>query len=242
MTLVPASSEILVSRADDVVRLTLNRPGRGNSLTPGLLDTLSQALDDTAGTARAVVLSGTGPCFSSGGDVAAIRGHDTSAEDLHAYSDALVGGLNRVLLQLRTLPCPVIAAVNGPVTGGSLGLMLAADLSLMARTAFIQPYYAKMGFAPDQALEMGLIDQLAEPENFEQALTDMLTRLEPHDASVIVTSRRLLDAQAGPDGLADRLDAERRAFLIQVARPETRARMDHFLRVSPKSAAVEVHP
>ncbi|WP_417478512.1 enoyl-CoA hydratase/isomerase family protein [Maricaulis sp.] len=271
MTLVHASSEILVSRADDVVRLTLNRPGRGNSLTPGLLDTLSQALDDTAGTARAVVLSGTGPCFSSGGDVAAIRGHDTSAEDLHAYSDALVGGLNRVLLQLRALPCPVIAAVNGPVTGGSLGLMLAADLSLMARTAFIQPYYAKMGFAPDggwtallpdrigrartahwlaldqrvsadQALEMGLIDQLAEPENFEQALTDMLTRLEPHDASVIVTSRRLLDAQAGPDGLADRLDAERQAFLIQVARPETRARMDRFLRISPKSAAVEVHP
>ncbi|WP_417484526.1 enoyl-CoA hydratase/isomerase family protein [Maricaulis salignorans] len=265
-----AQSGILVSHTDGVARLTLNRPGRGNSLTPGLLDALSQALKDAAGTARAVVLSGTGSCFSSGGDVAAIREHNTSAEDLQTYSDALVGGLNRVLLQLRALPCPVIAAVNGPVTGGSLGLVLAADLSLMVRTAFIQPYYAQMGFAPDggwtallpdrigrartarwlaldqrvsadEALEMGLIDQLAEPAGFDQALTDMLARLEAHDASVIATSRQLLDAQAGPGGLAGRLDAERQAFLIQVARPQTRVRMDRFLGGSSKPAEVEAH-
>ena len=262
MTGSAAHSEILVARTDGVVRLTLNRPGRGNSLTTSLLDSLSQTLHAEAATARAVVLTGTAPCFSTGGDVTAIREHASSAESLQAYSDALVGGLNRVLLQLRALPCPVIAAVNGPVTGGSLGLML--------RTAFIQPYYAQMGFAPDggwtallpdrigrartarwlaldqrvsadDALEMGLTDQLAEPADFDQALADMLARLVSHDASVIATSRRLVDAQAGAGGLAGRLDAERQAFLVQIARPETRIRMDRFLAASRTPAEMEAH-
>lgn len=265
-----ARSELQIARISNVLRLTLNRPDRGNSLTTGLLGELTEALDH-AGTARAVVLSGVGACFSSGGDVAEIRQHASTAESLQDYCDALVGALNRVLLQIRSLPCPVIAAVNGPVTGGSLGLMLAADLSLMARTAFIQPYYAKMGFAPDggwtallpdrigrartarwlaldtrvtadEAFEMGLVDQLADASDFENALANLLAELEPHDARVIATSRRLLDAQYGPNGLAARLDAERRAFLIQIARPETHARMDRFL-ASPRPAnATEARP
>ncbi|WP_417497409.1 enoyl-CoA hydratase/isomerase family protein [Maricaulis sp.] len=262
MTAAAGPSEVLIGREDDVLSLTLNRPGRGNSLTPDLLDALGAALNGVE-NARAVVITGAGASFSSGGDVAAIRLNSDSPERLQSYCEALLSGLNRVLLQIRALPCPVIAAVNGPVTGGSLGLMLAADLSVMARTAFIQPYYAKMGFAPDggwtamlpdrigrartaswlaldtrvsaeQALEMGVTDRLADAGAFEAAISDMLATLEQHDASVIATSRRLLDRQTG---LADRLDAERLAFMTQIARPETRERMDRFLGASRAAQA-----
>ena len=267
MTRAATSPELLVERNGDVLRLTLNRPGRGNSLTPGLLDLLHNAFD-RVGSARAVVITGAGACFSSGGDVAAMRERGASAQSLNAYCDALVGGLNRALLQMRDLSCPVIAAVNGPVTGGSLGLILAADLSVMARDAFIQPYYAKLGFAPDggwtallperigrartaswlaldtrvtsdQALKMGLVDRVVDKAGCEDAVTEALAALEPHDPAVILASRRLLDAQCGPDGLAGRLDAERRAFLIQIARPETHARMDRFLGASAQSDTIE---
>ena len=269
MTRTAASGEIQISQRSGVLRLTLNRPGRGNSLTTGLLGELSRALEN-AGTARAVILTGTGTCFSSGGDVAAMREHDSSPESLEEYCDALVGTLNRVLLQIRALPCPVIAAVNGPVTGGSLGLVLASDLSLMSRSAFIQPYYAKLGFAPDggwtallpdrigrasvaswlaldrrvtadEALEMRLVDRVVDPAGLEAGIAAMLAELGPLDASAIASSRRLLDAQCGSDVLAARLDAERRAFLVQIARPETRARMDHFLAPPPQTRSGGTH-
>ena len=68
---------------------------------------------------------------------------------LERFGDAIVSSLNRAILALRALPCPTVAAVNGPVTGGAIGLMLACDITLMCRDAFIQPYYARMGFAPD---------------------------------------------------------------------------------------------
>lgn len=265
MTRPAAHPEILVSRSDDVLRITLNRPGHGNSLTPGLLTALGEALDQ-AGTARAVVLTGAGRSFSSGGDVAAIREHGDSAEALQTYCDQLVGGLNTIVLRLRELACPAIAAVNGPVTGGSLGLVLAADLTLMARSAFIQPYYAKMGFAPDggwtallperigrartaswlaldtridadQALEMGLADRVVDDAGFDTALAGMLATLKLHDVSVIATSRKLLDGQTGAGTLAQRLDAERSAFLVQIARPETAARMARFLEPAPHCTA-----
>ncbi|WP_417494095.1 enoyl-CoA hydratase/isomerase family protein [Maricaulis sp.] len=270
MTASTGQSEILVTREAGVLRLTLNRPGRGNSLTPGLLAALSEALAG-ADNARAVVITGAGTSFSSGGDVAAIRQNSDSPDRLQTYCEALVGGLNQALLQIRALPCPVIAVVNGPVTGGSLGLMLAADLSVMARTAFIQPYYVKMGFAPDggwtallpdrigrartagwialdtrvsaeAALEMGLTDRIADAAALEATLAEMLGELEAHDASVVAVSRQLLDRQAGPAGLADRLEAERLAFLAQIARPETRVRMDRFLNTSRAARAVGARP
>jgi hypothetical protein len=65
------------------------------------------------------------------------------------YADHVVGGLNRAILRLAALPCPVIAQVQGALTGGALGLVLAADLVAMDRAAFIQPYYVRVGFAPD---------------------------------------------------------------------------------------------
>lgn len=240
-----------------VLRLVLDRPHRGNALIPDLLDACLDALD-TAGDVRAVVLTGAGRAFSSGGDVGEFRARADDREALLAYSERVVGTLNRVILRLRDRPCPVIAAVNGPVTGGSVGLMLAADMILMDAAAFIQPYYARMGFAPDggwtalmperigrartarwlafderldarEALAIGLIDRVVETGGMDAEIDRQLAALAPLDPGLALTSRRLLDAQiAGPD-LAGRLDHEKREFLDRIAREDTRARMNAFL-------------
>ncbi|MFX5937574.1 enoyl-CoA hydratase/isomerase family protein, partial [Acinetobacter baumannii] len=65
------------------------------------------------------------------------------------YAAALIGALTAVILRLLDLPCPLITALAGPVTGGSCGLVFTADLVVMGPRAFIQPYYVDVGFAPD---------------------------------------------------------------------------------------------
>ena len=65
------------------------------------------------------------------------------------YAQEVVGLLNEVILALIDLPVPVVACVHGPVTGGSLGLVLAADLILVAPEASFTPYYSVIGPSPD---------------------------------------------------------------------------------------------
>ena len=258
-----ASPPVLVDRDDAVMRIRLNRPKRGNALTPELLDALCDALS-TCGDVRAVVLTGEGRAFSSGGDIGEFHARAEDPQALKAYGDRIVSALNRVILALRDLPCPSVAGVNGPVTGGAIGLMLACDTIVMSRDAFIQPYYARMGFAPDggwtalmpdrigpartgawltldhrvsavAAFEMGLADRLAEADAFETVLSDTVAGLAAHDPHVAATSRRLLDSHRSGDPLIARLDRERKAFCDLLVRPGTRARMAAFL--APRAEA-----
>lgn len=128
----------------------LNRPDRHNALVPALVSQLRSAIAEAAmAEPVALVLSGRGSSFSTGGDIGGFLDHAGSQGTLMAYSDELVGGLHETILDLLSFPAPVLAAVNGPVTGGSAGLMLAADMVAMSGTAFVQPYYNQVGFGPD---------------------------------------------------------------------------------------------
>lgn len=234
-----------------VLRITLDRPGRANALEPGLLAALNAALDG-AEAARAVVLSGAGRHFSTGGDVAGFARAVAEGQG-QAYAAEVVGGLNRAILRLAALPCPVIACVQGACTGGALGLVLGADLVAMREDAFIQPYYAVVGFAPDggwtamlpqrigagraraaQLLNsrLGAGDALA--LGLAQAVSDdpatvaegWLARLAAHDPGAMAVTKRLTrDLPA----LEAALEAERLAFLDRIGLPEVRAGMARFL-------------
>jgi len=130
--------------------LWLSRPDRHNALIPALIFDLRTAIVEAAEKDPvALVLSGRGGSFSTGGDLGGFLDHARSQIELRAYADLLVGGLHDTILDLLAFPAPVMAAVNGPVTGGSTGLMLAADMVAIADTAFVQPYYSEVGFGPD---------------------------------------------------------------------------------------------
>lgn len=116
--------------------LILNRPDKRNALNRALLADLSQALGDMhmEKRVRAVVLTGAGPAFCAGMDLAEML--DTSKqEDAQAqwYQDALL--YHDLILQMLHFPKPLIAAVNGPAVAGGAGLVLACDIVLAARQA-----------------------------------------------------------------------------------------------------------
>ncbi|HXG10504.1 MAG TPA: enoyl-CoA hydratase-related protein [Gemmataceae bacterium] len=125
-------SDILVryeSRPPAVI-LTMNRPDRRNALSRGLIAALSDAFqrarDDTA--ARGVILTGAGPAFCAGMDLAELEETLHQREESAVWDDAL--RLATLYDLIYTLPKPTIAAVNGPAVAGGAGLVTVCDLAV----------------------------------------------------------------------------------------------------------------
>ncbi|NND44861.1 MAG: enoyl-CoA hydratase/isomerase family protein [Xanthomonadales bacterium] len=130
-----------------VAVLCLNRPARHNALVPELLEALCEKLCQAeVREAGSLVLAARGTSFSTGGDLLGFWQH---RDQLARYAHELVGWLNRAMLELATIPVRVACAVQGPVTGGSLGLLLAADRVFMHPEAWVAPWYSVVGFSPD---------------------------------------------------------------------------------------------
>jgi len=134
--------------AQGVATLTLNRPDRLNSLTRATLTELSNALATVRldGSVRCLVLTGAGRAFCTGQDL------DDEAVDpaLGAVDLGAVieNGYRPVVLGIRDLPIPVLAAVNGVAAGAGANIALACDLVIAARSAsFVQPF-CRLGLLP----------------------------------------------------------------------------------------------
>lgn len=234
-----------------VAALVLNRPSRHNSLVPELLRALLNALDEVS-DARAIVLAAEGRSFSTGGDVRAFA--EREGDELRDYADELVGLLNEAILSIMRLPVPVVAAVHGTVTGGSLGLLLASDIVLLAPGVTIAPWYTTVGFSPDGGWTALLPRRIGAARAAAVQLTNavidaptavgwgLATRIEPDVRQAAMRVARTVAAQrpgatretkrllhGDLDQVAARLDAERRAFVRQIVTPEAREGMAAFL-------------
>lgn len=139
-------SEILVQRSGATGILTINRPDKLNALSGAAADTLSAALaelqDDEA--VRVIILTGNGRAFSSGFDLSLEDGGD-GVPDLAVV---LRDHFNPLVLAMRACPKPIIAAVNGVAAGAGVGLVLAADILLMAEGATLNQPFANIGLVP----------------------------------------------------------------------------------------------
>jgi enoyl-CoA hydratase/carnithine racemase len=164
--------------------VTLNRPEKANSLTGAMLDELA-GIAERAGAegARALVLTGAGKVFSAGADL------------VEARAGLATSGLwERLSGAIAALPCLTVAALNGTLAGGAMGMALACDLRIAVPGAkFFYPVM-KLGFLPQpsdparlaalvgparakmilmagqkieapEALSWGLIDRIALPES-----------------------------------------------------------------------------
>jgi 2-(1,2-epoxy-1,2-dihydrophenyl)acetyl-CoA isomerase len=243
--------------SDGVVRLVLARPGMQNALVPELLDALLNALRqiESDKACRAVVLAADGPAFSIGGDMR--RFQRERACDLNAYAAELVGKLNEAILRLVDLPQPVVAAVHGVVTGGSIGLVLAADLVYVAPQVVFKAHYATAGFGPDggwtalvgrlagqrraaaalllnrsvradEAVAWGLASELVAVEQLMEVATGAARKIAAYPVGTMRAAKALLRGDRAR--LAADLEAERRQFLELIAAPEAQAGVDAFLQ------------
>ncbi len=248
-------SLVLIEQTDSIATLTLNRPERHNSLTPELLNDFLLALYDVA-DARALILRANGRSFSTGGDVRAFYDHRADAA---TYAREIVGLLNQTIEALLKFPAPTIAAVNGLVTGGSIGLVLAADMVLVTPNASFTPYYNVVGFSPDggwtallpsvigyakaaeslltnatisaqQAVEWGIANRVVEADR----VYDEARAVAHHIAALKIGSVRRSIQLLRDHKLAamPRFQAELHQFVEQIVTPEAQNGMREFLKES----------
>lgn len=158
-----------------VASLTLNQPERLNPLSAQVVDALLQALrrvrEDSS--VRAVLLTGRGRGFCVGADLADLAQRANEQESLGRQVGRLMEeGGNPVIAGLRELQVPVFCAVNGPAAGGGVGLALAADLTIAARSSyFYLPFVPALGLVPDMGSTWGLPRAIGRARSLGLALT-----------------------------------------------------------------------
>jgi enoyl-CoA hydratase/carnithine racemase len=144
-------SGVAFERRDGVALITLSRPERLNAVTPAMVEELLAVLDRLATDAgtRVVVLTGAGRAFTAGMDVRddVLGGPDAGEEGRVARVYRGMARSGELILRLRDIPQPVIAALHGPVAGMGMSLALACDLRVADPTArFIAPFL-KLGLS-----------------------------------------------------------------------------------------------
>jgi len=139
---------VLYEQRGPIVCITLNRPDRLNSIDAAMRGELLRAIAAAGGGgARAVLLTGAGRAFCTGQDLAErIVPEGVPPSDLGQSIEAFYKPL---VLALRTLPMPLIAAVNGAAAGAGASLALACDIVLAARSAVFIQAFSKLGLGPD---------------------------------------------------------------------------------------------
>ena len=148
-----------------IARITLRRPELLNALSSAVGRELSTALDQAlADAARVVVLAGEGRAFSAGGDLS--QGFPTDPAVAHQGLLDLQGPIRRI----ANMPMPVIAAVQGAVAGGGVGLALAADLIVATKSAYFMLAFVHVGLAPEMGSAWLVAQSLGRARTLELAL------------------------------------------------------------------------
>ena len=147
MSAADAEPPLLIATHGAVRVLALNRPAALNSFTGAMHVALRLALEEAAADAsvRALVVTGSGRAFCAGQDLndPALAGPDADVGDL-------VERLYKPLaLRIRSMPVPVVAAVNGVAAGAGANFALGCDMVIAARSASFIQAFAKIGLIPD---------------------------------------------------------------------------------------------
>ena len=133
-----SNAQVSSSSTDGICELVLDNPGRKNALSYALLKELNNKLAAAkANDTRAVILSGAGDVFSAGADFADLTG---TIDDI-----AIDEAIEQAVVQIREMPAPVFAAVEGPCMGGAVDIALACDFIVASENSFFELPAARLG-------------------------------------------------------------------------------------------------
>jgi 2-(1,2-epoxy-1,2-dihydrophenyl)acetyl-CoA isomerase len=203
-------SDLRIEVDGAVATVTLDRPDALNALTVPLKEELRAAFDGFGADAnvRAVVLTGKGRAFCAGQDL-----RERLQPDALPLADEIRARYNPLVRAMRSLPKPIVAAVNGVAAGAGAALAFACDVRLAAESASFVLAFGRVGLIPDSGATWLLPRLIGGSKAMELALLD-----EP--LSAVEAERFGLVARVVP---ADELFAEAQALATRLADGAPRA-------------------
>jgi 2-(1,2-epoxy-1,2-dihydrophenyl)acetyl-CoA isomerase len=147
----PVYDNLELERRGCAAIIRLDRPDALNALNAPLAEELLHAVRAVAedDAVRAVCVTGAGRAFSSGGDLRDMTSRALTPDGHPDVETALSTVFHPILTGLRTMPKPVVAAINGPAVGIGCSLALSCDLAMAAESAYLLLGFERVGLAPD---------------------------------------------------------------------------------------------
>jgi len=196
---------VILEKEDMLATITLNRPDKNNAFDEPMMAEIDDAINDVAQdrNVRVVIITGAGKAFCAGGDVSYLQ---TLMEDRAHIARTVIGDVVRrsgtmptVVLKIRQMMKPVIAAVNGMAAGGGIGLALACDMRIASDKARFSTVFIKRGVIPDcaatynlprlvgmaKACELALMGNVISAAEAERI--GLVNKVVPHDDLVKAT-------------------------------------------------------
>lgn len=222
---------------ENVATITFNRPEALNALslqlTKDLFSAINKAISDNA---RAVVLTGEGRAFCSGGDLREMQTMWQKEGRIEAFLEEPLKALHDVILLIRETPIPFIAAVQGVCAGAGTNFALACDLIFAAENASFNEAFVKIGLSPDcggsfflpravgeklaaeimmtgdtvsaeRALQIGMINRTIAPEDLMNEAAKMAQKLALAPTAAVGRIKKMLNATFS-NNLSQQLDLE----------------------------------
>ncbi len=214
-----APALVRIEHADGVSRVVLDSAETRNALSLDLSRQLRDALVEATSDprTRVVVLSAKGPLFSVGGELLAFRAAPVGAN----LNEVVARPLHDAIEAMTTARQPVVCVLHGSVGGGGVGLVLAADIVVMADSAAIRMGYTGSGLSPDcgvtwflprllgvaramdllltnrrveaaEALQLGLVSRVVAADSLDSAVQDVLGALARVPVDTLGETKRLV--------------------------------------------------
>lgn len=224
----PELNTLRIEIDGEIGTLTLDRPETFNGMSPEMIAELGTAFAWLADQAplRGLIVTGDGPAFCSGGDVNWFKtGVEDDSVDLPAHVRRGAEALHTAIVDLRRIPYPVIAAINGPAAGAGFSLALACDIRIISEKAFVAPAYGRIGASPDGGMTYFLPRVVGPSRALEIMLED--PNMKPADA----LAEGLVSQIVAPDELmgAARAKAE-----------ELAAKAPHYVKMAKRLCGVSL--
>jgi len=203
--------------------ITFNQPKKSNALTVARAVELDKCFDVIAANdqIRAVLITGSGDSFSSGGDLDEMKAA-VDSNNLQSFIKNLIYPVYAIAQKIRKLPKPVIAAVNGWAVGAGMNLSLACDMIIASEKATFCESFINLGFIPGmggtyflprhisfvkatellftgkrisakKAYEIGLINQVVKPQDLMPTALELAAELADKPTLAIARTKNLLN-------------------------------------------------
>ena len=243
------TDHVLVSRADGVMRITMNRPDKKNALTGPMYDVMTSALNeaDASDDIRAILLEGSGGSFTAGNDM---------GDFLQASQGKATPRATQFIHAIALLETPIVAAVNGHAVGVGTTLVFHCDLVFAAPGAKFRMPFVDIGLVPEaassltvvqrvglakatelllladgfdgaEAVRLGIANRLVDAKDLGTVAYDAAKRLAAKPPMALKAARKLIRGDRAAIKAA--MDAESAAFAAALAGPEARRALEAFM-------------